>query len=200
MYTVAGSWPRAAELAARLGCRAALLAEVSGGNPFDEAVSRPWFEISDHFPDAPLPPAPLSATIELRGVADVDEDLAERDARNLLDFFRSEGIVCGDPENEAPPACEATPLAGVEHLRATAAGLVSHCVDVGEHVEKGATVARIIDPLASFGEGIVELCAGTSGLVYARTHHRIVSPGMVVTGIAGREPLAANAGAHLLSD
>ncbi len=200
MYTLTGSWPRAANLAARLGCEAVFLAEVSGGNPFDEAVSRPWFELAAHFPGAPLPPAPLSATVELRGAADVDEALAERDAANLVAFLREEGIIGGSPEAEPGAPCEATPLAGVEHLRATTAGLVSHLVKVGERVTRGQVVARIIDPLASFGEGVTELAAGQDGLVYARTHHRMATPGMVVTGIAGREPVPGREGGHLLTD
>lgn len=200
MYTVTGSWPRAAGLAARLGCEGVFLADVSGGNPFDEAVSRPWFELAAHFPENPLPPAPLSATIELRGLADVDEKLAEADAQNLVDYLKCEGVIDGMPDDEPPLLCEPTPLAGVEHLRTPVAGLVSHRVEVGQHVEKGDCVARIIDPLYSFGDGVTELKAGTSGLVYARTHHRLAAPGMVITGIAGSQPRSDREGSHLLTD
>ena len=199
MYTATGSWPRAAGLAARLGCKGVFLAEVSGGNPFDEAVSRPWFELAARFPNAPLPPAPLSATIELRGLADVDETLAEQDATNIINFLKDEAIINGDPGQPPAPLCEPTPLAGVEHLRTPVAGLVSHCVNVGDQVTAGQCTARIIDPLTSFGDGITELTATATGMVYTRTHHRIVAPGMVVTGITTPTPLPGRT-THLLTD
>ncbi len=200
LYTTPGSWPRAAGLAARLGCEGVFLADVSGGHPFDEAVSRPWSVIAERFSDRPLPDAPLSATIELRGMADVDEALAAQDADGLVDFLRDEGIVDGDAPPLPGARCEATPLAGVEHVRSTVPGLVCHCVDVGERVKKGQCLARIVDPLASFGSGVTELTAGTDGLVYARTHHRMAAPGMVITGIAGSEPLPGKASGALLTD
>ena len=200
VYTTPGAWPRAAGLAARLGCEGVFLADVSGGHPFDEAVSRPWTELAARFADYPLPEAPLSATIELRGMADVDETLAASDADHLVDFLRDEGIVDGDAPAMPEARCEPTPLAGVEHVRSPVPGLICHCVAVGERVARGQCLARIVDPLSSFGTGITEITAGTAGRVYARTHHRMAAPGMVVTGIAGSEPLPGKASGALLTD
>ncbi|GJL83753.1 MAG: succinylglutamate desuccinylase [marine bacterium B5-7] len=199
MYTHSDSWPRARELAVWMDCEAVFLAEESGGHPFDESVSRPWFEIAKHYAEVALPDAPLSVTLELRGLGDVDELLAATDAEHLVEFLKGEGVINGATATLPKVRCDATPLAGVEHIRATEAGLVSHCVAVGDQIKTGDTVARIIDPMASFGDGVTELRAGTDGLVYARTHHRIIAPGDVVTGIAGSTPLAGK-GSGLLTD
>ncbi len=50
LYTQAASLDRLMPLAALTGCRAVLLADVSGGNPFDEAVSRPWLDLAARLP------------------------------------------------------------------------------------------------------------------------------------------------------
>ena len=60
LYTGTPLWPGAADLAAELGARAVLLAEVSGGNPFDEACSGPWWALARRFPEAAIPPACLA--------------------------------------------------------------------------------------------------------------------------------------------
>ena len=46
LYTGTPLWPEVRDLAAELGARAVLLAEVSGGNPFDEACSGPWWALA----------------------------------------------------------------------------------------------------------------------------------------------------------
>ncbi len=198
LYTSSGCWPRAESLAAFLGCRGVFLAEVSGGDPFDEAITRPWIELARRFDN--VPEAPVSATIELRGLADVDDATARADAEALYDYLVYEGVIDGDRKTPPAPACVATPLEGVEHLRTPVAGLVLHQVAVGERVARGDIVARIVDPLTSFGDGVTPLYAGTDGLVYSRTHHRIVAPGMVVTGIAGSAPVERAPGETLLTD
>ena len=80
LYIGTPLWPDAADFAAELGARAVLLAEVSGGNPFDEACSGPWWALARRFPEAAIPPACLAATVELRSNNDVDAGLAEDDA------------------------------------------------------------------------------------------------------------------------
>jgi len=64
-------WPDAADLSAQLEAEVTLLAEDSGVAPFDEACSRIWWQLAERFPDHPIPPACLSATVELRGMTDV---------------------------------------------------------------------------------------------------------------------------------
>ena len=59
---------RGAPLAALMGAHAVLLALQAGGEPFDEACSRLWWDLAAHFgPAFPIPPACVATTVELRG-------------------------------------------------------------------------------------------------------------------------------------
>ena len=124
LYVGTPLWPDAADLAAELGARAVLLAEVSGGNPFDEACGGPWWALARRFPEAAIPPACLAATVELRSNNAVDAGLAEGDAGALLRFLTRRGVVAG--EAGEPPAlpCAATPLDAMQQVIAPVAGLV----------------------------------------------------------------------------
>jgi len=42
-------WPDAADLSAQIGSRATLLAKVSGGHAFDEAVGGPWWALAERY-------------------------------------------------------------------------------------------------------------------------------------------------------
>ena len=56
LYTETSVWPQVEPLARFLGCEAALLAEVSGDHPFDEACSTIWPRLAARFGGAtPIP-------------------------------------------------------------------------------------------------------------------------------------------------
>lgn len=202
VYTGTPLWPGAADLSAQLGSHATLLAEASGGHPFDEAVAGPWWALAARFSDRPIPAACLSATIELRGVMDVDDALAGADARNLLTFLMRRGVVAGDPGPLPAALCEATPLEGVDMVRAPVSGVVSRLAPVGARIAIGDIVAEIVDPLAlDAGQGRrTSVASATSGVLFARTDQRIARPGDVLVKVAGREPLAHRRAGALLTD
>ncbi len=190
LYTGASLWPEAADLAARLGCRAVLLADRSGGDPFDEACSAPWWHLAHRFgPTRPVPMACLAATIELRGQRDVDEDLARADARALFDVLSARGIIDADPGPAPAPLCQATPLAGVDRITAPCAGIVCHLVELGAPVSAGQAIARLIDPGADPGAPGTVLTSAAAGLVWARAAARFARAGDIVASIAGPDPL-----------
>ncbi|MYM99016.1 succinylglutamate desuccinylase/aspartoacylase family protein, partial [Duganella vulcania] len=84
----------AAPLAAILGAHALLLAYQAGGEPFDEACSRLWWDLERHFEGRyPIPAACLSTTVELRGEMEVSYALAERDAAGLIQFLTLSGVL-----------------------------------------------------------------------------------------------------------
>src|SRR3954467_5724405 len=98
LYTETSVWPQVEPLARFLGCEAALLAEVSGDHPFDEACSTIWPRLAAHFGSGtPIPSACVAVTVELRGEADVAHDLAERDAQAIVDYLAWQGLVAGAP-------------------------------------------------------------------------------------------------------
>lgn len=201
LFLIPAHWPQGAPLAAELGCAAVMLAEDSGGGSFDECFSTPWTKLQTHFPDHPIPPACLSATVELRGYGDVSDELAEGDARALFRSLQHLGHLAGDPGPAPAPLCDATPLEGVEFLRAERAGILAYRVALGDRVKKGDIVAWQVDPAAEDPEAARHpLRAGTDGLVLSRRTRKYVAPGNSVGKIVGAEPLPGRKGANLLSD
>ncbi len=184
-------WPDAADLSADLGSRATLLAADSGGNPFDELFSRLWHDLGERLAErGPVPPACLSATVELRGRGDVADETALGDARALLRFLRRRGLLAGDPGPLPDPLCEATALEATEVVRAPGAGIVTYRVAIGDTVTAGEPIAVLTDPMAADPTGArLTIRAGTDGLVLSVRADRLVRPGDSVAKIVGTRPL-----------
>lgn len=183
-------WPDASDLPAQLGAPVTLLADDSGVTPFDEACSRLWWRLADRFPEKPIPLACLSATVELRGYADVGHDVARQDAANILLFLMRRGFVRGQVPDLPLLAGAATPLAGVEDVVSPVAGIVVFCCQPGDWIHKGDIVAEVINPLAQTAEDrICRIAAGIDGILYAHNIDRYARPGRTLARIAGKNPL-----------
>lgn len=187
-YTTPGCWPQAEPLARCLGARAALLAERSGGDPFDEACSMLWPQLAARL-GRPLPQACLAVTIELRGEADVHHDLAAADAEGLLHFLAWRGVISTAP-GELPAAlpalhCQATPLAGSIPLVAPHGGVLVFLREPGSTVQAGDHLADLIDPLSG---SVTAITAPVDGLFFARDNRRFAIAGMPLGKVAGQEP------------
>lgn len=193
LYTHTASAQTFAPLAAFLGAQAVLLAEISGGDPFDEAVSRPWVELAAGFPSRPVPFGCQSATVELRGQRDVDHDMAESDAAAILDFLRHSGVIVGVPAALPPALCRPTALEASEPIIASASGILVYRREVGETVSTGEVIAEIIDPLTGETTPVV---TQSSGVFYARSSTRFATPGKRLGKVAGT---SANRSGRLLS-
>lgn len=192
-------WPHAADLAAQLGSRATLLAKKSGGDPFDEACSKIWWELAERFPNNPIPAACLSATVELRGNRDVSHENNQQDAKNIFQFLKRRGFITGKATKLPRLMKDATPLAGVEHLKANAAGVVIFTKEIGEVVKKGEVVAEIIDPLGlTPADRVNKVRSQAGGLLFTKIVDRYAKPGRILAKIAGKTPLK-NKGEHLLT-
>jgi predicted deacylase len=178
-----------APLSAILGSHATLLAYEAGGEPFDEACSRLWWDLDKHFGHQfPIPPACLSTTVELRGEQEVSYELARKDAAGLLQFLTLNGVL-GDAAAQAAaaaavpaPLCEATPLEGVEPLYAPHAGILVYTRELGARVVAGDAIADLIDPVSG---ATTVLRAAVDGVFFARSAHRHVIRGMNVGKVAG---------------
>jgi predicted deacylase len=187
MYTGTPLAARAMPLAALLGAQVVLLAKESGGEPFDEACGRLWWELHAHFgPAMPVPFGCLSVTVELRGEMDVRYDLAEKDAAALLRFLAHEGVLdLPLPLAPLPPAlCEPTPLEGVDPIEAPHSGVLVFPKRLGERVTKGEPIADIVNPVSG---KTTTLHAERPGLLFASTAHRHLLRGMHVCKIASTE-------------
>jgi uncharacterized protein len=172
-------------LADHLGATAMLLADISGDNPFDEAVSRPWAELAARYPDKPIPMGCIATTVELRGEADVSHDTAMADAEAIIRFLGARGQIDLPPQPAPAQSCVPTPLAGSEALEAPIAGLIVYRAAIGARLAAGDAVADIIDPMS--GE-TVTVQASTSGVFFARAAARYVSAGRRIGKIAGTTP------------
>jgi uncharacterized protein len=186
LYTTTSLVHSCEPLAALLGVDSVLTAEVSGDNPFDEAVSRPWTELARMYPEHPISAACCSATIELRGEADVSDALAARDAQAILDFATMNGIVEGDPISVPAKKHKTTPFAGVQPIVTPCAGVVVFQRNVGDWVAAGDEIARIVDPVTRRS---TSLASEISGLLYARIPKRYAIAGQRIAKIAGSQPV-----------
>lgn len=185
-YTTPGCWPQAALLARCIGARAVLLAERSGGDPFDEACSMPWPQLAQRLGVA-LPQACLAVTIELRGEADVAHALAAQDAAGILQFLARRGVLdlpAAETADTLPPACQPTPLAGSIPLVAPTGGIVVFALAPGASVQAGDLVAELIDPLTG---DVTPITAPVAGLFFARDNRRFAVAGMALGKVAGAE-------------
>jgi predicted deacylase len=171
-----------AELGALMGAQAILLATESGDSPFDEACSRPWFELQRRHPQHAVPLACFSTTVELRGEADTDHGLAQRDALAILEFLRRRGVLAGTPQPLPGPRCQPTLLAASEPITAPRSGIVVFHAQPGERVAAGALIADLVD--VDSGE-VLPLRAQSAGVLYARSATRWAQPGQPLAKIAG---------------
>jgi predicted deacylase len=186
LYTGTALLEKVRPLAALLGARALLLSDASGGDPFDEACSRLWWDLAAHFgPAVPIPPACAAVTVELRGEMDVRYDYAERDAQALLQYLAREGLI-DMPSTALPaPLCGPTPLTGVEPLHAPQSGVLVLLKAPGDKVVAGEAVADIVNPVTG---NVATVRAGRDGLLFASTAHRHLLRGMHICKIAGETP------------
>jgi uncharacterized protein len=186
LYSLTPHAAMAQELGAHLGARAVLLATDSGEAPFDEACSRPWLDLqrmmASTLGEDAVPLDCFSATVELRGEADVTHDLAQQDAAGLMAFLQRRGVLRGVPTATKEALCAPTPLAGSEPITAPHAGVIVFHRQAGERVEAGDAIADIVDP--DSGE-ITTLRSASSGVLYARCSTRWAAAGKRLAKIAG---------------
>jgi predicted deacylase len=195
MYTGDALVDAVRPLSALLGAHALLLARASGGEAFDEACSRLWWDLADHFgPTAAIPPACVAVTVELRGESDVRYDHAERDAHALLQYLAHAGVLDVPAEPLPEPLCEPTPLAGVAPLCAPHAGVLVFLKKLGDRVDAGDAIADLVNPVSG---KVTTLRVNQPGVFFASTAHRHLLRGMHVCKVAGATPFRYG---DLLSD
>lgn len=197
IYTGDLLWPEVADLSAELGAKAVLLARTSGGHPFDEAFSGAFATLHERFgSQKPIPETGcVSATIELRGQADVSIDKAARDAEALFRFLCRRGVIAGESGLLPEALCSATPLSGVDMVHATAPGIVVFRAEIGSYLKAGDLVAEIVDPTAQdVAAPGVPIVTRTSGALFARIADRLAWPGKIIAKVAGIEPLPDRTG------
>lgn len=195
LFLTPAHWPEAADLSAEIGSRATLLSADSGGNSFDETFSTPWLKLAAAFPERPIPPACLAATIEYRGQGDVSDELAEADATALFRFLRRRGLIAGDPGPCPAPLCDGTMLDATDVVRSPGAGVIAYKVELGQQVTAGAVIAELVDPMADDPtQARTPIKTIADGLVLSRRHDRLVRPGDSIAKVVGNKSLPTRTG------
>ncbi|MBH9552242.1 succinylglutamate desuccinylase/aspartoacylase family protein [Inhella gelatinilytica] len=186
VYTGTANVPALQPLAAYLGAQALLTCDLAGGDPFDEALTRPWWELATHFAGRhPIALGCVGGTVELRGETEVSHTLAAQDASALMDYLTQQGHLDG-PVPPLPTGCGATPLEGVDAVVAPCAGVLVFAVQPGDWVEAGQLVVEVIDPLT---DARTPLHARATGRCFARTARRYATRGMRLAKVAGPTPI-----------
>lgn len=171
-YAPAPLWPHMADLAVALDCAAVLTFEGGTDGSFDEASIHPYLSAPAGVADFPHRAV---ATVELRGVADVEPALAAHDGNGLYRFLVGRGVVA-DVAVTAPATTFAgpgVPQTYVEMVRAPKGGMVFFHAEPGDRVAAGALLAEII-PEPGNPSAVVEVRSAAGGLVLTRVSCRSV--------------------------
>lgn len=181
---------RALRLATSMGVEAVFLEDEAGGFPLDEAYAKAWKTL---YAKALVDTEHLgfSATVELRGQADVEDDMAEQDALGLLRFLCVEGLILEEaPEHPIEPEQVIVyPLEGVAHLEATGTGIIAWKKALGSTVQRGDIIAEILPLDMQLATPRIPVASPVNGVLVARHHIRLVRAGQRIGMAAGTEPL-----------
>lgn len=173
---------RAIALAADTGVRW-LMPGPDDGTYFTGSLMRPWRALAAAAgAGRPVPMGCYAATLEMRGMAVIDDGVAASDAAGLYRHLQRLGIVAGDPGPIDRAAVSLVPAS--ELLSTPVAGLVVYPTALGQRVARGELVAEIVDPTAADPAAArTALHAGMAGHVISRRLQRIVGPGDFVAMI-----------------
>jgi hypothetical protein len=151
--------------------------------------------LREQFPNHPIPCACCAATVELRGISDTDPQTIDSDADNLYLFLQRRGLIKGKPPSLPSLINEATPLTGVDYVKAPAPGIIVFFKKQGDWVHKEEVLAEIINPLPGKSEApVVQVKSRTDGLMFSRVVDRFARPGRIIAKIAGDKPLVTSEG------
>lgn len=197
-------WPGPAQaLAADLGAEATLY-----NDPFPQALTFSgvhgglWARLADRFPQATIPQACHSTTVEYRGQHDVSHSMGEADAKNLYRHLMRRGLIEGRAGKLPALKNEATPIGGMDVGYSPVTGILVYNFPKGTQVRKGQAICDVIDPADPRGpKARTPVLARTDGLFYSgKQNGKLVWPGAVVFAVAGAKLLAHRKGKSGLDD
>ena len=129
----------------------------------------------------------------------VSHELASRDAENIFLFLQRRGLISGEAAELPPLRNEATPLRGVEHVKATVPGVVVYFKTPGDLIQKGDLIAEIVNPLeVELKRRVTRIKSTIDGVLISINVDRFARPGRLLAKIAGKEPLT-DKGENLLT-
>jgi len=190
-------------LAADLGVEATMY-----NDPYPKALtfsgvnSVLWARLAEQFPQANIPQACMSVTVEMRSQHDVSDALGQSDAQNLLRWLVRQGVVGGKAEPLKKLKAAPAPMSGMDVGYSTCTGFLVFHVKPGAKVKKGQAICDVIDPSNPNGpKGRTTFTSQTDGVLFSRRLDGYLSwPGQVMYRISGPKPLPHRIGATGLDD
>ncbi|HET7411816.1 MAG TPA: succinylglutamate desuccinylase/aspartoacylase family protein [Pararhizobium sp.] len=197
MFVRPEQWPALRDIASELQCRAVFAEKPTGGGTFAEAAAIHWLGLAAAYPDKPIPAGGISATVELRGFIDVDDEVTAADAAAIMNALRRRGYLEGSARPAPEPLCEATAFEACDVVRTPVFGVIAYRAQLGERVTRGQPIADIVTPSADGTRTTIR--SRTDGIVVTRRLKKLVAPNQVIAKVVGSEPLAHRRG-YLLED
>ncbi len=161
--------------------------DVTGTVAFDATHTQPWVLTQQHLTDTAFAQPCFAATVELRGNADVSDELAKQDCDGLLAFFAAKNLISGLPVAQPSTVTQTTiAVEQVKLINATAPGIVTYHCQLNDHVRRGDNIADIVlldEPMPTR----VAIIAPCDGLVFSLTNEFYVSPGQTLAMLATDE-------------
>lgn len=180
---------RALALAAATHVDAVFLEDEAGGFPLDEAYAKAWKE-AHQLGLVDTQHLGFSATLELRGQIDVDDEMAAADAAGIIDFLKHEGVIAGDYKLATSEPPKIYPLEGVSHLKSPATGVVAWKKRPGDPVFEGELIAEVVPIDLAPGALRIPVLSNLTGILVARHHIKLTRQGQKLGMLAGTTPLA----------
>jgi predicted deacylase len=188
LYCINDQRKRAIELAACMNIGTVFLEDEAGGQPFDEAYNKPWRMLVEAGLAAPEQRG-FAASIELRGQADIDDDLAREDAEGILRFLAREGMLALEVPEPDVHQVEVYPLEGALHLQANGNGLLVWKKNLGDAVSRDELIAEIVPLDAPLGTPRIPVSSDVDGVVIVQPLFKLVRTGQRVALLASKTPL-----------
>ncbi|SCW99083.1 MULTISPECIES: succinylglutamate desuccinylase/aspartoacylase family protein [unclassified Pseudomonas] len=188
LYCINDQRKRAVDLAACMNIGTVFLEDEAGGQPFDEAYNKPWGMLVENGLASPEQRG-FAASIELRGQADVDDELAREDAEGILRFLALEGLLAMEVPEPDVHRVEVYPLEGASHLQANGNGLLVWKKRLGEAVSRDELIAEIVPLDAPLGTPRIAVNSDVDGVVIVQPLFKLVRAGQRVALLASKTPL-----------
>jgi hypothetical protein len=135
----------------------------------------------------------------MRGRIDVQDDLAMRDANNLVKFLIRRGVLAGDPGRRRTSRIRAVaPLQALAQIRSPIAGVAVFRHKPGDVVRRGTKLADVVDPCAgNHIQARHSVKSPTAGLFFSRNLSRFVRRGQSFCKIVAEKALSEDRGGFL---
>ena len=161
-----------------------------------------WAKLAEKFPQANIPQACMSVTVEMRSQFDVSHALGEADASHLYRWLTRQGILAGKAPALAQSAVTGTPMSGMDVGYSKRTGFLVYHLKAGTQVKKGDAICDVINPSDPTGpKGRKTYHCQADGVLFSRRLDGYLTwPGQVLWRIAGPEPLAHRVGLTGLDD